>query len=148
MEITNIGIDKLEDLVNLEQLCFPKDYYSREVIEEQCEDCRTFIYGVKEGRQIIAQISIYNWKGEKDYIKLVNLGVHPERRNQGYAHALIRHAIDYMQSEGLSILKAETRISNEAMRKVFENLGFNQISEIAGYYDSPTETACVYTLTL
>lgn len=38
---------------------------------------------------IKASISIYNWKGENDYIKIMDIGAYLDYRNKGYADMLM-----------------------------------------------------------
>ena len=132
----------LESLTNY----FPGDIIKRKDWIELLEDERTFVYAIKENEVIKANIAIYNWKGENDYIKIMSIGTHPEHRNRGYAHTLMQYVIDEMLKDDMQIFKAETRQSNVKMQKVFEDFGYKIISKVEEYYDHPTETAFKYSL--
>ncbi|SHK42931.1 Acetyltransferase (GNAT) family protein [Hathewaya proteolytica DSM 3090] len=88
----------------------------------------------------------YNWKGEKDYVKIMNVAVHPEYRKQGFAHKLLNHVTEEMKKIGMSRFCGETRASNKAMQIVFEECGYklNKVEE--GYYNNPSESAYKYVL--
>lgn len=89
---------------------------------------------------------IYNWAGEKDYIKIMNLAVHADYRNHGLAHKLLNHVSAEMQKVGMHRFCGETRASNYAMQRVFESCGYllNTIEE--DYYANPNESAYKYVL--
>ena len=36
-----------------------------------------------DGEKIVGDAFIYNWMGEKDYVKLMNFAIHPDYRRQG-----------------------------------------------------------------
>ena len=96
----------------------------------------------------LTDLFIYNWQGEQDYIKIMNLGVHPDYRGQGLAHRLLTHAAREMTALGMKRFCGETRASNQAMRKVFEACGYRLERTEAGYYADPEESACKYVLRL
>ena len=112
---------------------------------ELLEDTRTMVYAIKENDIIKAHLAIYNWKDEKDYIKIMTIGTHSEHRNKGYAHKLMQHAIDEMMKENMFLFKGETRASNFKMQKVFENFGYI-ITSKDDFYDKPREPAYKYSL--
>ena len=78
----------------------------------------------------------------------MNVSVHPDYRKQGVAHLLMNHVTDEMQSIGMLRFCGETRSSNKAMQKVFEDCGYkvNRVEE--GYFHDPEESAWKYVLQL
>jgi [ribosomal protein S18]-alanine N-acetyltransferase len=73
--------------------------------------------------------------GERE---LLNLAVAPEARRRGVASALVR---EFRREAGMIFL--EVRESNQAARKLYKSLGFEEISARPGYYEFPNETAIV-----
>lgn len=144
--IVRLSLGDLDDFLELEKICFPDEEIRREDWIELLEDERTFIYAIRDDEVIKAQIGIYNWKGENNYIKIMTVGTHPDHRNSGYAHILMQYIIDEMLKDDMHIFKAETRESNFKMQKVFEDFGYKIIGKVEGYYDNPTETAYKYSL--
>ena len=145
-DIVRITSEGLNDIHKLEAICFPDDYTEREDWIELLKDEKTFVFAIKENNLIIANISIYNWKGENDYIKIMSIGTHPDHRNKGYAHMLMQYTIDEMLKDDMHIFKGETRESNIKMQKVFEDLGYKIMSKVEDYYDNPMEIAYKYSL--
>ena len=71
---------------------------------------------VKHIEKIVGDVFIYNWKGEYDYVKIMNLAVHPDYRKQGLAHKLLNYV-------------------TEEMKEIEE-----------GYFEHPSESAYKYVL--
>jgi ribosomal protein S18 acetylase RimI-like enzyme len=74
--------------------------------------------------------------GERE---ILNVAVHPEKRRTGIASALIRAETE--RWPGVHFL--EVRSSNQAARRVYHMLGFEEISTRADYYDDPPEAGIV-----
>ncbi|QSX05926.1 GNAT family N-acetyltransferase [Sedimentibacter sp. zth1] len=145
-DIVRLTLKDLDDIYKFDIICFPNDYTKREYWIELLEDERTFVFAFKENNIIKANISIYNWKGENNYIKIMTIGTHPDYRNKGYAHMLMQYIIDEMLKDDMHIFKGETRESNLKMQKVFEDFGYKINKKVEEYYDNPTETAYKYSL--
>lgn len=143
----SLNKDDMDQIVMLEKTCFPSDYYTEKTFREMMNDVRTVVLGFKEDDKLIAMMFLYDWKGEKDFLKIMNIAVHPDFRNNKYATRLIKHSVGVMVKSNLGKIKSETRKSNLAMQKVFENCGFIQECEVKEYYSNPVESACIYVLT-
>ena len=144
-QIIKLELKDLEDFLEAEKHCFPDDELKREVWIELFEDERTIVYAIKENDVVKAHLAIYNWKDEKDYIKIMTIGTLSEHRQKGYAHKLMQHVIDEMQKEDMFKFKGETRESNVKMQKVFEDFGY-KISSTDDFYENPKEAAYKYSL--
>jgi len=144
--IAKMTLKDLDDFLKSLTIYFPDDNIKREDWIELLKDERTSVYAIKENEVIKANIAIYNWKGEDNYIKIMTIGTHPNYRNRGYAHLLMQHVIDEMLEDDMHIFKGETRESNLKMQKVFEDFGYKIINKVEGYYDNPIETAYKYSL--
>lgn len=117
--IVQIGIDRIDEIVELEDLCFSSDAWSREQIIDVLNDRRTIYLSYEENGKIIGEICLYNWCSEKDFLKIFSIATHPEYRNQGIAHELLKESIKIASSNKLKRIKAETRKSNFKMQKSF-----------------------------
>ncbi len=145
-DIVRLTLKDLDDIYEFDKICFPNDYTKREYWIELLEDERTIVFALKENNTIKADISIYNWKGENNYIKIMTIGTHPDHRNKGYSHILMQYIIDEMLKDDMHIFKGETRESNIKMQKVFEEFGYKITNKVEEYYDNPVETAYKYSL--
>lgn len=142
--IVQIGIDRIDEIVELEDLCFSSDAWSREQIIDVLIDRRTIYLSYEENGKIIGEICLYNWCSEKDFLKIFSIATHPEHRNQGIAHKLLKESIKIASSNKLKRIKAETRKSNFKMQKVFEDMNFRKTDIVENYYGEPDEYALIY----
>lgn len=148
MHIEQLGWEQVEAIYQFDRLCFPTDYWPESDWKMLLEDDRAIYYALVNQQEIIGNVFIYNWQGEKDYVKIMNLAVHPHHRNQGLAHHLLNHVSHEMQALGMLCFRGETRQSNSSMRNVFESCGYQLSSVEANYYEDPIENACKYVLSL
>lgn len=141
-----LGINEKDAIIAFDKLCFPTDHWKTADWEELLADERAVYYAMTDGNRIVGDIFIYDWQGENDYIKVMNLAVHPEYRGRGIGRRLLENAAERMREAGLARVLGETRESNAAMRHIFEECGYrlNRIEQ--DYYQDPTEAACKYVL--
>ena len=148
VNIEIFGSERESELIRFNKLCFPKDFWKEEDWRELLSDPRAIYYALLDGDKLIGNVFIYNWQGEYDYVKIMNLSVHPDYRGRGLAHMLLDHVTSEMSKLGMKRFCGETRAANDAMQKVFEDCGYrlNRIEE--GYFDDPPESAYKYVLEL
>jgi ribosomal-protein-alanine N-acetyltransferase len=71
--------------------------------------------------------------------EILNLAVAPDFRRKGVARALLESAFEGFCGS----VFLEVRESNGVAQEFYKSLGFKELSQRAGYYDSPPETAIV-----
>jgi ribosomal-protein-alanine N-acetyltransferase len=69
-----------------------------------------------------------------DEAHFLNVCVHPEKRRQGIARALMREHIKRLRQQGVAMAYLEVRKSNRAAQDLYQSLGFYQIGLRRGYY--------------
>ena len=81
---------------------------------------------------------------------MLNVAVSPDWRGQGLGRNLVLHAIDGSRDRHAHLLFLEVRPTNEAARKLYFNLGFEDIGKRRDYYPAleGREDACVMRLML
>lgn len=147
MQLKRLSQENQSEILAFNRLCFsPADCWSEEDWAELLEDERAHYYALLENGQIIGNLFLYNWQGERDFLKIMNLGIHPDHRGRGLACRLLQKAAEELKASALTRCCGETRESNLAMRRVFERCGYrlNKIEE--NYYENPAESACKYVL--
>lgn len=146
IRIVIMGPENEAELIAFNKLCFPVDFWKEEDWHELLSDPRAVYYALLDGEKLIGNAFVYNWQGEHDYVKLMNLSVHPDRRGEGLARKLLGHVRNELTLPGIRRFCGETRETNLAMRKVFESCGWrlNKVEE--GYFDNPPESAYKYVL--
>jgi ribosomal-protein-alanine N-acetyltransferase len=78
-----------------------------------------------------------------DESEVLNVGVHPARRRQGVARALIGALLDALGAAGATQVYLEVRESNAAARQLYAAFGFGEIGRRARYYRRPVEDAVI-----
>lgn len=148
VNIEHLGIESICPIIAFDQLCFPTDFWKESDWKMLLEDDRAIYYAILDNKAIIGNVFIYNWQGEKDYIKIMNIAVHPNWRGLGLAHQLLNHVTDQMKELGMLQFCGETRASNLGMQKVFTDCGYRLNTIVDSYYDQPAESAYKYVLQL
>ena len=148
IRLKQLGPEYLETVIAFDKLNFPTDFWKEEDWKDLMEDKRAIYYAFLDEDVLAANVFIYNWKGEKDYIKIMNISVHPEYRCQGLACELLDHVRDEMSMIGMKRFCGETRSSNKAMQTVFEKCGYRLDRIEEKYYHNPDESAYKYVLEL
>lgn len=144
MELRKLNKDNLDIILDLEAVCFPGEGWKKEDWEDLLTDERATYYALMDGERLAGSTFTYNWKGERDYVKIMNIAVHPDYRKQGLAHKLMELVHEEMQTSGLNRICAETRASNKAMQKVFDDCGYKRTSVVENGYDNPQEDEYKY----
>lgn len=84
MLLQRLNQNDLPEIIAFNRRCFsPGDRWSGEDWTELLEDERAHYYALLENGQIVGNMFLYNWQGERDFLKIMNLGVAPDRRGQG-----------------------------------------------------------------
>lgn len=143
-ELVKLGITDMEEIDTFHRLCFPTDYFTWEAWEELLPDPRTLVYAIREGKRLAALLAVYNWQGQDDYVKIMTLCVHPDCRRKGHAKRLLNRILEDMQGQGMGLFKAETRVSNLPMQRLFSNMGFERTLRAEKLMERPVEDGFKY----
>lgn len=143
-----LGPESEESLIAFDHRCFLTDHWKKEDWHELLSDPRAVYYAMFEGDRLVGNVFIYDWQGEKDYVKIMNLAVHPDCRGRGLARELLRHVRTEAAKPEIRRICAETRASNTAMQRVFAACGYRLSRIEEGLFDDPPESGYKYVLTL
>ncbi|QIM67874.1 ribosomal-protein-alanine N-acetyltransferase [Mannheimia granulomatis] len=72
-----------------------------------------------------------------DEATLFNIAVDPDFRHQGFGKRLLSELILQLQKRGIATLWLEVRESNIAAQKLYDSLGFNEVTIRKNYYPTP-----------
>ena len=148
IELKVLTAENEMEIIEFNKLCFPTDFWKESDWHELLTDPRAVYYALLDGERIVGDVFIYNWQGELDYVKIMNLGIHPDYRRRGFAHRLLGHVSAEMAKLGMKRFCAETRESNLAMQKVFDDCGYKLNRIEADCFENPPESAYKYVLQL
>lgn len=74
---------------------------------------------------------------------ILNLCVAPDARRAGIGRVLVRALLARLAARGVRAAYLEVRDSNQAARRLYEGMGFEEVGRRRGYYRRPVEDAIV-----
>ncbi|WP_423734725.1 ribosomal protein S18-alanine N-acetyltransferase [Actinobacillus minor] len=86
-----------------------------------------------------------------DEATLFNIAVTPEKQGKGYGRKLLEALINVLQEQKILTLWLEVRESNQTAQRLYQSLGFNEVTVRKNYYPCPNgqkENAIVMALYL
>ncbi|MBE2898288.1 ribosomal protein S18-alanine N-acetyltransferase [Pasteurellaceae bacterium 20609_3] len=72
-----------------------------------------------------------------DEATLFNLAIAPEYQRQGLGKALLSALMESLRAQGVATLWLEVRQSNQRAQRLYDTLGFNEVSLRKNYYPTP-----------
>lgn len=142
--------NEFSDVYQLEQLCHPIPWSKETFYTNQGQHYLNLKIMVNE--QIIGFCIC---QLVADEANLFNIAIHPMFRKQGFAKDLLNALIDQLMNitspKPISTLWLEVRKSNRSAIKLYESLGFNEITIRKNYYptiDGKSEDAIIMAYTL
>ena len=98
MEQKRLTLSEYDAIVAFDRLCFPEDHWTEEDWRELLADERAVYLALLDDGRIVGDVFVYNWQGERDYGKIMNLAVHPAYRGRRLAAGLLRAATELLQA--------------------------------------------------
>ena len=137
MEIKKFEKKYLDDVYNIEKICFSNPW-SREDLENQIDSGTShFLVADVDGRAVgYMGLQIFSGEG---YV--TNVAVLPEFRGQGIASALIARQME----NDMKFITLEVRQSNLPVLKLYEKSGFERVGIRPNFYSNPDENAVIMT---
>ena len=80
-----------------------------------------------------------------DEAYISNIAVRKDFQNMGIGSSLIKHAINFGETNSLAFLTLEVRKSNFKAIKLYEAFGFKCLGERRNFYTSPVENGKIFT---
>ena len=141
VQIVPMNGDHLDEVVELERVCFP-DPWSRNMLKEELEnDLAAFLVAL-DGQGAVAGYAGLQVVLDEGYID--NIAVAPDARRHGVASALL-DVFCRFGAVNLAFLTLEVRKSNTAAIGLYEKFGFQWAGLRPGYYQRPREDAVIMT---
>ena len=145
VQIVPMNGDHLDEVAELERVCFP-DPWSRNMLKEELEnDLAAFLVA------LVGQGAVAGYAGlqvvlDEGYI--LNVAVRPDCRRQGVAGQLLQVFLDFAKGNQLAFLTLEVRASNYPAIALYGSRGFRGVGRRKNYYEHPKEDAVIMTLDL
>lgn len=137
MRIDKFKEEYLDDVCQIEKICFANPWSRQSLAEEIDNENAHFVVAVADGR-VAGYMGLQIFSGE-GYV--TNVAVLPEFRGRGIAKALIGEC---MKNE-MNFITLEVRESNLAAINLYEKTGFERVGVRPNFYRNPDENAVIMT---
>ena len=142
VRIVPMNADHLDELVELERICFSTPWSRNMLAEELDNACSAFLVAVDANEKVVGYAGLQVVLDE-GYI--ANIAVFPEHRRKGVAGQLLQVFINFAEANRLAFLTLEVRASNQAAIALYANRGFEEVGRRKNYYEHPREDAIIMT---
>src|SRR5262245_58433513 len=124
----------LDRLVEIELACFDSDRltraeYARLLVRDTSE-----VWVLVDRGGVVASL-VLSQRKDSNRLRVYSIAVHPRARGQGFARALIKHAIRRARARRVARLSLEVRADNAAAIELYRRFGMRIARRILGYYE-------------
>lgn len=145
VQIVPMNGDHLDEVAELERVCFP-DPWSRNMLAEELDNALAAFLVALDGGGAVAGYAGLQVVLDEGYI--LNVAVRPDCRRQGVAGQLLQVFLDFAKGNQLAFLTLEVRASNYPAIALYGSRGFRGVGRRKNYYEHPKEDAVIMTLDL
>ena len=138
--VRQADINDVDDIYEIERLCFPDPWSRDSLIYELDKNPRAF-YIVAELDDKVAGYAGLWWIGDEGHI--TNVAVRPGFRNRKIASGIMTVMLEFTTKEGIKHHTLEVRRSNEPAIGLYEKYGFEVEGIRKGYYLNNGEDALI-----
>jgi len=143
VRIVPMNGDHLDEVVELERICFSVPW-SRNMLAEELDNLLSaFLVALDDNDRVVGYAGLQVVLDE-GYI--TNVAVRPECRRQGIAAKLLQVFLDFAKANRLAFLTLEVRASNYDAIALYGSRGFRSVGRRKNYYEHPREDAIIMTL--
>ena len=140
-EIKRMDSSHVKALSESEKECFSTPWSENALSDELSNNFARFFVAECDGKAS-GYIGAHNILGE---VYITNVAVSKAFRRNGIAEKLIKTLVDFCENEGMEFVTLEVRRSNEAAKKLYSKMGFEEVGERKDFYENPREDAILMT---
>ena len=137
--IRNLQEKDIDDLVEIEELCFHTPW-TKNSLKQELKNKLARYKVIEKNSKIVAYAGIWFVVDEGH---ITNVAVHPEQRGLGYGNKVIEALIDECANSNIISMTLEVRKSNETAIKLYKKYGFKLSGIRPGYYTDTQEDALI-----
>lgn len=137
--IRNLQEKDIDDLVEIEELCFHTPW-TKNSLKQELKNKLARYKVIEKNSKIVAYAGIWFVVDEGH---ITNVAVHPEQRGLGYGNQVIEALIDECANSNIISMTLEVRKSNETAIKLYKKYGFKLSGIRPGYYTDTQEDALI-----
>lgn len=127
---------ELPSILRIEEQCFDRDAWSREIFLEYADSVPRLFLVAKVGARIAGYSIASLTRGGAE---IASMAVLPKYRREGVATALLKTTIQKVRRAGARAVWLMVRRQNEQAIRLYRKLGFVRVGTVPNYYeaDSP-----------
>ena len=142
VQIVPMTADHLDEIAEVERICFP-DPWSRNMLAEELDNALSaFLVALDDAGRVAGYAGL---QVVLDEGTITNIAVRPEYRRQGVARQLLDVFLNFARGNRLAFLTLEVRASNYGAIALYGELGFRAVGRRKNYYEHPKEDALIMT---
>ena len=142
VRIVPMTADHLDEVAELERICFP-DPWSRNMLAEELDNALSaFLVALDDTGRVAGYAGL---QVVLDEGTITNIAVRPECRRQGVAQQLLDVFLNFARGNRLAFLTLEVRASNYGAIALYGERGFRSVGRRKNYYEHPREDALIMT---
>ena len=142
VRIVPMTADHLDEVAELERLCFP-DPWSRNLLADELKnDLCAYLVALDEGGSVVGYAGL---QVVLDEGTLNHIAVRPDCRGQGIAGQLLQVFLNFAEANHLAFITLEVRASNYDAIALYGSRGFRAVGRRKQYYEHPREDAVIMT---
>lgn len=131
-------------LSELENICFPHDYWTLESLKGEMQKSSTCFFVAVESQEIIGYVCFSLLYDEAELNRICVL---PQYRSKGIGSRLMDFLINKLKALSCAKLMLEVRSTNSEAVALYKKFGFKTDFVRKGYYLNPPDDAILMTLT-
>jgi len=140
IRIEPMTAEHIEQIHQLEKLCFPEDAWSMSTFKMELENSFSTYIVACENSVVLGYAGMHHVLDEAE---IVNIAVSPNFRGQKIGNQLMQGLMTGILELGITAITLEVRASNSHAISLYQNYGFMPISIRTNYYRKPLEDAIV-----
>jgi ribosomal protein S18 acetylase RimI-like enzyme len=140
--IRRVGPNRTEDLLALEESCFPMDRISRKNLLNLLRSTSAFCVAAYQCRELVGSMVVLFRAGTR-VARVYSLAVRPDSRGKGVGRRMLARADKEARLRGCTRIRLEVRMDNIPAIRLYEHLGYVDVKVIPNYYEDDTH-AMVY----
>lgn len=138
--IRQATVKDVDDIYEIERLCFPDPWSKDALVFEFTENPRAFYVVAELDNQVVGYAGLW-WVVDEGHI--TNVAVKPGFRNRKIGEGIMDVLIDFTSKEGIKHHTLEVRISNEPAINLYQKFGFQVEGVRKKYYLNNGEDALI-----
>jgi ribosomal-protein-alanine N-acetyltransferase len=131
----------LDGVMAIEEVSFPTPWSREMFLEDFPREFSDALVAAGTEDEVLGYAVCWTLAGESH---LLNIAVHPSRRERGIGRTLLSECIRRAARGGASLVFLEVRAGNEAAQRLYRSMGFEFRGIRKGYYTDTGEDAVIF----